>query len=78
MPELHNPPNERPIPELFAFVSIDENGNEGIVASILPGLGATPMVTASLKALEGLKGMAEELARQSGKAIVLRRFARAA
>lgn len=48
-PVLHDPGNDKKIEEVFVFMSIDDQGRNGIVASILPGLGSTPLVTASPK-----------------------------
>ena len=44
-PVIHDPGNEEKIDRLYAFLSIDDQGRNGIVASILPGLGSTPLVT---------------------------------
>ena len=73
---LHDPGNSQTIDELFAFMSIDERGRHGIVASILPGLGSTPLVTASAKAVEVMKPVAAAIARRSGKPVGLFRFTR--
>jgi hypothetical protein len=71
-----SPGNESGLDELFAFCSVDENGMRGIVARILPGLGSTPFVTGSRKAVEGMKSMAPMIARETGKRVVLYRFTR--
>jgi hypothetical protein len=73
---IHNPPNERELDELFVFCSVDGNGMRGIVASILPGLGSTPFVTGSPTAVEAMKPMALEIARETGKRVELYRFTR--
>lgn len=72
---IHAPPNERELDELYAFCSVDDNGR-GIVASILPGLGSTPFVTGSPVVVEHMKRMAPEIARMTGKRIVLYKFSR--
>ena len=75
-PIIHDPGNTAEIDILYAFMSIDENGNHGIVAEILGGLGSTPLVTGSLKAVELLKPVAQRLARKTGKAVGLFAFRR--
>jgi hypothetical protein len=76
-PEIHDPGNEMQIGELFVFMSIDKNGNNGIVASILQGLGSTPLVTDSARTAEKMKPMAEEIARRTGRTVGMFRFKRA-
>jgi hypothetical protein len=76
MTEIHSPPNERPIDEIYVFMSTDENGNHGILASILPNLGSTPLLTGSARAAEALKPIAAEVARASKKKIGLFKFKR--
>lgn len=73
---VHSPPNEAPLADLFAFVSVDEAG-EGIIASIIPDIGATLLVTGRLRITEKMKPLAEQAARQTGKRVRLVRFARA-
>ena len=74
--EYHSPPNERELDELYAFLSVDENGMRGIVARTLPDLGLTTFVTGSPVVLEHMKGLAPEIARMTGKRIVLYKFTR--
>jgi hypothetical protein len=68
-------PNEAPITELFAFISMDNQGNEGICGMITPS--SMPMITSKERIAEKLKDQARELARLSGKAVRLVRFTRA-
>lgn len=42
---LHDPPNIAPVTEIFAVVSRDREGKEGICATLLPGLGSIPALT---------------------------------
>lgn len=74
--DLHDPGNDRVIDELYVFMSIDAHGRHGVVAGILPGLGATPFVTGSPKMAEFFKPTAEKIARESGKKIGLFAFKR--
>jgi hypothetical protein len=76
--ELHNPGNTAPIDELYAFMSIDADGNHGLLAHILPGLGSTPLVTGSAKAAEGLKPLAREIGKRAGMRVGLFVFKRGA
>ncbi len=42
---LHNPGNEQPIEELYAYISVDQNGNEGLCAApLLDSEPTTPLV----------------------------------
>jgi hypothetical protein len=68
-------PNEALIVELFAFISLDDPGNEGICGAISPAL--APMITSKERVAEKLKDQAREIARLSGKAVRLVRFTRA-
>jgi hypothetical protein len=69
-------PNEAlMIVELFAFISLDDPGNEGICGAISPAL--APMITSKERVAEKLKDQAREIARLSGKAVRLVRFTRA-
>jgi hypothetical protein len=72
---LHNPPNRAPIDTLYAVVSIDAEGRMGICAEVLPGIGTTPFVTGSLKALDGFKRIARE-AQAPGKRLAVVTFTR--
>jgi hypothetical protein len=76
MPLLHDPGGDRVIDELFAFLSIDPDGKTGICASILPGLGSTPLVTGSPEAAELMRRIAADVARASGKRVEMWRFTR--
>lgn len=74
---VHDPGNTKTIDELFVFMSIDEHGNHGLVASILPAIGASgPLVTSSPGVAGYFKGLAEEVARTTGKPVGMFRFKR--
>ncbi len=51
------------ISELHAWLATHEDGTEGIIASILPGLGSTPLVTSKRQVAERMEGLAREAAR---------------
>ncbi len=75
---LHDPGNNTVINEIFVFMSIDEKGRNGITATILPGLGATPMITGSPKIAEQMKGLAEQVSKMTNKPVGMFRFRREA
>jgi len=75
-PLIHDPGNETEIEFLYAFMSIDDKGRHGVVAEILPGLGSTPLVTGSPKAVEYLKPVAQRVAKRTGKKVGLFAFKR--
>jgi hypothetical protein len=74
--EYLTPPNEAKIQRLYAFMSIDKDGNNGIVASILPGLGSTPLVTGSRTAVDLMIPVAQRVAKKTGVTIGLFAFRR--
>jgi hypothetical protein len=76
MVEIHTPPNERVIGSVWIGLSEDADGKNGIVAAYAPGIGGTPMVTASPIVLDYFRGQAQELANQTGKTIKIYRFIR--
>ncbi len=63
-PTVLKPPNTLPrIDALWAFVSVDEDGNEGLCAMSLPGWpGPMPLIAADEARLRSLIPMAERLA----------------
>ena len=76
-PEIHDPGNERRIDRVYVFMSIDDQGMNGIVASILPALAAAgPLVTGSLGVAEYMKGLAQEVADKTGKPVGMFAFRR--
>jgi len=77
-PILHTPNNETEIDTLYAFLSIDEQGRNGVVAEMIPGLGTTTLVSASPNVAEKMKPLAQQIARKTGKRVGLFRFKREA
>lgn len=72
---LHAPDNAlRRIDAVWAFVSVDADGDEGLCAATLPGLGLTPLIAADEARLASLIPVAERLARMSGRRIRLIRL----
>lgn len=76
MTEYITPPNEAVIDWLYAFMSIDENGLNGICASIVPGLGSTPLVFGKREFALKFKPLVQETAKATGKPIGLFAFKR--
>jgi hypothetical protein len=74
--DIHKPPNERVIDVVYVGMSEDENGFNGIVATMVPGLGGSPMVTSSEKVLAFFKGQASMLAKEIKGPIKIYRFVR--
>lgn len=61
------------IKSLWAFVSIDNDGDEGVCAAMLGDI-AVPLIAADEKRLKSLRPLAEEIAARTSKKIVLARF----
>lgn len=76
MTEFHTPQNEAKIERLYAFLSVDEDGKNGIVAAALPGVGSTPMVTGKRSVAKGMIPFAQEVADRTGLTVSLYVFAR--
>lgn len=72
-----NHPNHLPrIDEIYAFVSVDQNG-EGIVGQTVQMMGQTvfmPFVCADKARMESIKVAAKKIAKESGKKIKLIRL----
>ncbi len=75
---VHSPKNTAPLAKVYAFLSQDPNGNEGIIAA-QTSYGIIPMVTGSLKLLEIMRPMATEAMKHAlpGTRLVLTSFVRA-
>jgi hypothetical protein len=61
------------VPELWAWVA----DNDGIVASYIPNVGATPFVFGEERNARGLREFVEDIARDAGKTVRLVRYQRA-
>lgn len=72
---VETPPNTLPrIDEIWANLSIDAYGNEGVVGGYFPGSGWLPLIAADQKRLDGIRQMALAIARESGMRIRLVKF----
>lgn len=77
--EIHDPGNERRIDRVYVFMSIDDQGMNGIVASIIPAIAAGgPLVTGSLGVAEYMKDLAQVVADETGKPVGMFAFRREA
>jgi hypothetical protein len=76
MTELHTPENEAKIERLYAFLSIDKEGNNGVVATVVPGIGAAQMIFGKRELARKMIPRAQEIATLTGKTIVLYAFKR--
>lgn len=73
---LHAPKNKIRAEYLYAYLSLDEDGTEGICSMVTPGLGTFPLVFMHLERAEELRGEVENLSKQSGKKIHMVKFKR--
>lgn len=64
------------IDELYAFIAIDENGNEGIM-SMFDGTTHIPLIGADTARLDSIRPLADEVTRVSGIKYEIRYFKRA-
>jgi hypothetical protein len=76
MIDIHAPKNETGLDELYVFCSVDPDGNRGICAHIMPGLGSTPMVTGSKVAAAVFKAFALTIAKATGKRVAMVKYTR--
>jgi hypothetical protein len=75
-PVLVDPGNSFRIGAIWAFLSVDEKGDESVCAGPLGGLPVVPFIAADERRLDGLRPLAESLATLTKKRIVLVRFDR--
>jgi hypothetical protein len=72
---VDDPPNHLPrIGHIYAFLSIDEHGNEGLCAAPLGDLPVVPLIAADPARLGSLMPVAKRLAKATRKKIVLACF----
>ena len=71
---IHNPGNEYPINELYAYVSVDANGNEGIIGHGTATGAWFPLVTGNRELAMSLMETAREAGELAGEEVVLVKF----
>ena len=76
MTEYFTPPNEARIERLYAFMSVNAKGANGVVASIVPGIGAAQMIFGKRELAHKMIPIAQKIASETGKTIGLYAFAR--
>jgi hypothetical protein len=76
MVEIHKPPNTKLIDVIYVGMSEDENGFNGIIATIIEGFGGAPMVTASENVLGLFKAQALMMREEFKAPIKIYRFIR--
>lgn len=74
--EIHDPGNEIDIQDLYAFLSVDEEGRQGICGTSLGSLGMTPLVTGKASLVQAMQDIARQISRETGKRVHLYRFRR--
>jgi hypothetical protein len=76
--EIHDPANERAhIDGIWCVLSVDENGNEGVVAAPLASgdaLVTMPLITSDPQRLEFLRSTARIVSKLTRKRLILVRF----
>ena len=70
---VDDPPGMPRILQLFAFLAVGDDGDEGVIAGIMHGAWV-PLVGADMARIDSLRRMAEQVARETGKRIVLAKF----
>lgn len=73
---LNLPGNEEPLDQLWAFVSVDEKGQEGLCGMTI-GNDNFPMITGKKTVLANMRVAAQHVSKKSGKPVRLVRFSRA-
>ena len=70
---VDDPPVMPRIVELFAFLAVGDDGDEGVIGGYFDG-SWMPFVGADMARMESLRAFAEEISRKTGKRIVLAKF----
>jgi len=65
------------ITDLWVFVGIDEDGDEGVMAMATPGMGAMPMIASDEKRRAQLEPLAKQAAEMKGATYECRHFVKA-
>jgi len=73
---IHNPPNLKPADYLYAILSVDENGNEGIFSMVVSGV-AYPLVLMNEDLLDSVfNSRPPSLEQEFGKKLIKAKFKR--
>lgn len=71
---IHDPCNKETIDNLYAFISVDENGNEGILGASLPPGQVLPLVFSDMSLSDKMRDIAKGIAVHTDKTIKLVKF----
>jgi len=71
---IHDAKNTQPITELYVYISVDKNGNEGVCGATLPDLGSVPLVFGYLKTAEAFLSLVNEVVATTGVRVDLVKF----
>jgi hypothetical protein len=72
---MNGPPNKLFITSLWAFLSVDEHGDEGLCGHHMPDLGWVALVGADEARVRSLRPIAKLIAARSGMKVKLVQFA---
>ena len=72
----HIPENQEVMDEIYAVISHDEKGNEGIVSMMTP-MGGMPMVFGHVKMLESVKEVMKQIAKESKQTLRIYKYKKA-
>lgn len=70
---LHDPKNSKRLETLYAVVSRDDKGNEGIVSGVMGGV-ALPFVFSEMKHLEMIRASAQKILKHTDKSMHVLKF----
>lgn len=62
----HKPKNEKPLDYLYGVVSVDEDGNEGIIAIHDQGIGFTPLIFENIKTIDMMLPQIKQYCKEGG------------
>lgn len=71
---VDDPKNAEPITALWAYISVDRDGNEGICAAGIAGFGMTQLIFGYERVARKFLPFAEDAANQTGKTVKLMKF----
>lgn len=70
----HNPKNEAPIDALYAVLSRDADGCEGVCSFMIPPYGAVPLVFGDRKMIDFIYDQLKQMSKDNGKTLVICKF----
>lgn len=73
MHTYHIPENEQTMDEIYAVLSVDDNGNEGIL-SLMTEQGGMPMIFGHERMIELVKPIINKMVREAGRTLKLVKY----